>query len=399
MAGTPPQVAADPARRLRRLSLAVMLANVFATGLTFGIVVPILSVLLEHRGVPTWIIGLNGSMALLASFVIGPFVPAVVARLKPVAAVVAGATVVALGFLLLPAFPDVALWFPIRFLVGCGMTLLWVVSLTWLNVVTREERRGLLMGLNAALLGGGYALGPLLVTQTGIESALPFEIGAGLIGASALLLLAARRIAPTLVIPRTERLKHLRAVLVAAPVVLAVAFVAGFGETGAGAMIPIYGLRNGLSVNEAVVMVAALTAGGVALQFPVGWLADRIDRRRLLLALIAAGFAGPVLLPFLVQSGAPLWILLFLWGGAVMALYTVGLTILGQRFGSGTMTHANALFVMFYSVGSVAGSSSAGVAMDIWDPHGLPTLLGLGFFLLLAYGLIRGRPADDAPSA
>jgi MFS family permease len=377
--------------RARRLSVAVMLALVAAAGLTFGLVVPILSLRLEQDGVATWVIGLNGSMALLAALLVGPLIPALLVRAGALGAIIAGSALVAAGFLLLPTFPSVEAWFPIRFMVGCGMTLLWVVSLTWLNAAVGEARRGLVMGLNAALFGGGYALGPLIVTQTGIDSRLPFDLAAAIIGIAAALLVSVRRVAPRLEISHTRPLGQLHAVLLAAPVVLAAAFASGFGESGAGALIPVYSLRSGLSLEQSVITVAALTLGGVLLQFPIGWLADRIERGRLLLVLSALGLAGPIALPFATAAPAALYALLFLWGGAVLGLYAVALTLLGKRFAGAPLLHANALFVMAYSLGSVAGSTGTGAAMALWDPHGLVALLAAVFLILLGYAVLRHR--------
>ena len=137
-----------------------------------------------------------------------------------------------------------------------------------------------------------------------------------------------------------------------------------------------------------------LAAGGVFLQIPIGVLADRIDRRLLLMFCAGAGVFGGISLPLFIHLPWLLWPSLFLWGGVIVGLYTVGLTLLGERFRGADLVGANAAFVMLYGVGAVAGPPVAGAAMDLWDPHGLAlalALLCLGFIGVAAFWRGPGR--------
>ena len=67
-------------------------------------------------------------------------------------------------------------------------------------------------------------------------------------------------------------------------------------------------------------------------QYPLGMLADRFDRRRLLILCASGGIAGAALTPFAIVVPGAMYVLLFLWGGIIMGIYTIGLTLLGERF-------------------------------------------------------------------
>ncbi len=378
----------------RHRGIAVVLTNVFLTGMTFGLVVPMLSVMLERDGVPASIIGLNGSMAMIAIFIVGPFVPRIVTRIGVVATLYLGILLVVPAFLLFPVFRSVEAWFVLRFVVGLGISLYWVVSITWLNTLAGEKTRGRVMGLNTALWGLGYATGPPLVSILGIATFLPFAVSGGLLAASGVLIFFARDAARVVSIPSAEGARNFRRLFLVAPLVMGTAVITGFVETGAGAMLPVYGLRSGLDQSGALLMISAMTIGGIAMQLPIGWLADRVNRRHLLIALAVAGLAMTGALPFTVHTSALLWPVLFIWGSAAIGLYTLGLTLLGESFPPVELAKAHAMFVMFFSVGSVAGSSGAGGAMSLWDPHGLPVILALAFVILLffaARGALGGR--------
>jgi MFS family permease len=380
----------------RYRGIAVLLTNVFLTGMTFGLVVPMLSVMLERDGVPAGIIGLNGSMAMIAIFIVGPLVPRIVARIGVVPTLYLGILLVVPAFLLFPVFRNVEAWFVLRFAVGLGISLYWVVSMTWLNALAGEKTRGRIMGLNAALWGLGYAAGPPLVSVLGIATFLPFAVSGGLLAASSVLIFLARDAARVVSIPSVEGARNFRQLYLVAPLVMGTAVITGFVETGAGAMLPVYGLRSGLDQGGALLMISAMTIGGIAMQLPIGWLADRVNRRRLLIALAAAGLAMTAALPFTVHTSVLLWPVLFIWGGTAIGLYTLGLTLLGQSFPPVELAKAHAMFVMFFSVGSIAGSSGAGGAMSLWDPHGLPVILALAFVLLFLLAARRQRATAGA---
>jgi hypothetical protein len=81
---------------------------------------------------------------------------------------------------------------------------------------------------------------------------------------------------------------------------------------------------------------------------------------------------------------------LFVWGGWILGIYSIGLTILGERFKGADLANANAAFVMSYCVGLLAGPAVEGVALDAWNPHGLLAVLGaisagyVGYLMLFA---------------
>ena len=141
-----------------------------------------------------------------------------------------------------------------------------------------------------------------------------------------------------------------------------------------------------------------MSLGNVVLQYPIGLLADRFDRRLLLILfaiLVAAGTAG---LPFFLMDPIWRWILLFLWGGIMGGIYTCGLALVGQRFKKDELAGANATFIFTYEVGTLAGPVIGGFAMSVWDPNGLLVVTvgaGVLFAILATVRHIRMRGSDS----
>jgi MFS family permease len=120
-------------------------------------------------------------------------------------------------------------------------------------------------------------------------------------------------------------------------------------------------------------------------------LADRFDRRRLLILCGSAGVAGAVLTPFAIHTPALMYALLFFWGGIIMGIYTIGLTLVGERFKGGELASANAAYVMLYAAGLFCGPMVGGVALDAWNPHGLMAELAVISLIYVIFLILRRK--------
>ena len=132
--------------------------------------------------------------------------------------------------------------------------------------------------------------------------------------------------------------------------------------------------------------------GNVALQIPIGLWSDKVsDRRIVLLACALIGVIGAVLIPLTAQIGWVLAIVLFIYGGIISGMYTVGLAHLGSRLKGTDLAQANAAFVLCYGLGMTLGPQSAGIAMDLMGPSGFGVTLFVFFAMYLVLYLFRMR--------
>lgn len=375
----------------RRRGLIAVLTSILAAGLTFGTSIPLFSLLLERQGTATWLIGLNSAMPILATLLMGWLLPSLLKRVRALPLLLGGIVLIVACFLLMARFRGLEAWFLLRFLMGLGMAVHWIVSETWLNALAPKASRGLMAGLYATLLSVGFSAGPALLTLVALEGFAPFAFISVTIALAALPLLFVGDAAPVIEASGS----HSRwSALLLAPTVFAATLVSGVLDASMLSLLAIYGLRLDLPQDTAVLMLSVAVAGTVCLQVPLGWLADRRNKRTMLLACGAVGGAGSLALPFVIGHPLLLWPLLFVWGGVFVGLYTIGLATLGERFQGGTLAQANALFVMVYCLGNLSGPPVAGLAMDWIGPNGLPAVMAAvcGLFLLL--GLARTPFAD-----
>jgi MFS family permease len=376
-------------------SLIAVIGSVFGVGVSFGALVPLMSLTLERRGIDSTVIGLNSSMFPLAVILVTPLLPHLAARIGTFTSLLLGLAVSIAAILLLPILPQLWAWFALRFLMGAGIALHWLVSETWMNLVVTDRNRGSVMGAYATVLAGGFVVGPVLLQITGTEGWLPILVAVAAIAGSALPLLLGLGLAPSVSAHHgASVMRMLRSALV----VMVAAYAGGLTDSGVFVLLPIYGLRTGFDVPTSILLLTVFTAGNLLLQIPIGWIADRMSRRRVLLGCASVGVAGAALLPFFLKQPLLLWPLLFIWGGTVFAFYPVALSLLGQNVPANQFASANASFIVFYELGSISGPVVGGAAMDILGPQGLPLAVGavaLAFIAIVFWEKrAKPQPAD-----
>ncbi|MBN8534749.1 MAG: MFS transporter [Rhizobiales bacterium] len=378
------QPAPPSAHNLRVIISAA--AIVTLVGVSLSVSGPLLSLEMERWGTPSTMVGLSAALAGLGNLLTVPFVPRL-ARWIGVKTLIA--IMLALSAGLHVAFwfvPGFFVWSAFRFVLGGSIGTLFVLSEYWIASGADPARRGIVMGAYSTALGMGFAIGPMLLSLTGTTGALPYVATAVVILTGAVPLLLIGREAP-----RVDG--HAKAPVISfiriAPAATFAALTVGALEIGAFTQLPIHGLRLGLLETDSAKLVSAFAIGNVLLQIPVGWLADRFDRRKVLLGIALSAI---MLAASLLITGNGFWpnaLVLMGLGGLVGALYTVGLAHLAHRFTDADLVSANAAFVMLYSVGQMAGPPLIGAGIDIAGGSGLPIVVVL---VASAYaGLVLGR--------
>ncbi|MBI1179527.1 MAG: MFS transporter [Alphaproteobacteria bacterium] len=382
------------APRSRIRSLAAITGMTTVVGLVFGLTAPLLNLILERHGLSGRMIGLNGAMTALGALVFTPLIPLVAVRVGPFRMLFTTLGVTALLLLAFKAFDDYRIWFALRFAMGVAIVVPFLISEIWINQIATPQNRGRLLGAYAACISAGFGMGPLLMRVTGVGGWTPFLAAAGLIALAMAIIALARGDRPYLD-PQGHRspLRYVRS----SPVAILAGLMYGAIETGIFGLLPVYGVRSGFSEVAAATQLTVIAAGNIMLQYPVGWLADKTQPRRVLGLCALIGVAGGVLLPALKDSPA-MWPVLFVWGGTITGMYTVALTMLGHRYSGLALASANAALILAYNVGAMGGPPILGQAMDLVDPNGM--VYGLaGFFLIFVVVNAALRRDRAQPSA
>ena len=368
------------------VTLAALIGCLSIYGITFSLYTPLLSLILETRGVSSTLIG---ALAMIASagIIIGSFaVPRFMRHLEGRSLLLGGVVFEIVLIFALMSTQSIVAWFVIRFLGGLVGSVLFVVTETWMIEITPREHHGRVMGFYNTTLALSFALGPLILSVTGTQGTLPFLVGIGLMGMAGLPVLWAGRYAPA-----SSGKPGFGVVSFAfvAPLLALACFVVAFMELATTSLIPIYGLRVGMTESSATLMLFFGAAGGALLQFPIGWAADHFDPRKVLVACALAGLVCAAAWPFSVGVPFLLWTTLFLWWGLFAGVYTVAMILAGQWFSGVELATAMAAFGVFWGVGAFVGPMVGGASMDLWDPYGLPLTLVIVAGVFVVFSLLR----------
>lgn len=344
----------------RRRSLAAVIAASFSVGIAFGIGFPLTALTLEAWGEPKWMIGLAGAAPAIAILFALPILPWAIRKLGAVTAMTGGAILAGLGFLALAFVNDGVTWIVVRLVMSIGLAGPWLAGETWINLVARDETRGRVIALYAMAFFTGFALGPLVLSTFGTTGITPFLIGAVGTVVACLPIIVARNLAPDL----SQRAHHNAFSAVhLAPIGMVCAFMSGFAETSYLSLIPNVGLAAGLDEARAIGLLSLITIGGIALQFPLGWLSDKISRLTVTFWLATLFVALSIALPFVLRMPLGASLLVLLLGGVILGFYSVGLMIVGEVVEPHNLAVANAGFLVLYQLGSIVGPATAGAAM------------------------------------
>jgi MFS family permease len=379
----------------RRRSLAAAIFCTSVVGTTMGLISPLLSLILDRRGVDGQMIGLSAAAQSLAVLAVSPVAPLLISRFGMRRAAGGCILIILAMLVLLRLFENLGAWFALRFILGGAVTSLFICTQTWVNRMAPPQARGRIVGAFGFLWSAGYAMGPLTIRLAGTEGWRPFLIALALVAVAGLPLLFAA--APEGEVHRGG-LAGIGGILSRGGTAMAAILFLGLMDSTAISFLPIFGLRNGLDQADAVTMLFAQELGILAIQLPVGWAVDRMDSRRLLLVLSLLAFAVCLLLPLLVDVAFGLWPSLFLLGVATGGIWTVSLALMGQIFEGGHLASAMALRSLIYGIGSIAGPPIAGLALALHTRSGLPWMMAAvcALFLLLQIVLHSAREPRGA---
>ena len=121
----------------------------------------------------------------------------------------------------------------------------------------------------------------------------------------------------------------------------------------------VYGKGYGSSEARISMLLAVFVAGNIALQIPLGMLAERQGAHRALLLCALATVLGCLLLPWSFDS-LLVWPIVFVWGAVSFGIYTMALIELGERFSGSMLIAGNAAFALVWGVGGIAGPPVTG---------------------------------------
>jgi len=273
----------------------------------------------------------------------------------------ANAAVVTATVLAMALVDSLPVWLGLRFIAGIAMVTQFMVLESWLNEQTENHQRGRVFAFYMVCSSLGTVLGQLSLTLFPQLNYQPL-IFVAMCSAMCLVPVAlTRRLHPALQLPAPLHVKYY---VSRVPLSLTVLFVAGAITGAFYGLAPVYAVKQGLTSSQVAIFLAASVASGVVAQWPLGWLADRINR----VAMIRVNAIALAVLavPLWGWWAFPYWaLILFSCGFGVLqfTLYPLGAAFANDNVEPERRVGLSAILYMVYGVGACVGPLVVGLLM------------------------------------
>ncbi len=283
-------------------------------------------------------------------------------------------------------------WAALRFLGGFCMAGVFIGIESWFLLQSSPQTRSSILSLYVGIFYAALSLGQLLIHCSDIAGHWPFLIAAGL---------SLMSMGPLLVVntpsPKIEQATKLSlsALVRLSPLGFTGGVISGVVLACVYGLVPVYAKESGLSAGSIGNLMATIIFGGLSLQWPLGRLADKKDRSRVLRLVSGCSLVLAILMG--VTNPQSLWFFFLAWGfgGFAFTLYPLSMAYACESVEEKQIIPATASFVLAYGIGAIGGPLLAPIAMERWNGSALFYFLGVVFFVLSLAGM-RWRKVSTA---
>lgn len=285
-----------------------------------------------------------------------------------------------------PVYPDWLSWTLLRVLAGFCFSGIYITAESWINNTATNETRGQALSAYMIVQMLGIIASQVLLNLPDPTGFALFIVPSVLVSLAFMPILLAPTPAPDFDSARRlsfARLYRISPLGCAGMLLTGGVFSAMFG------MASVWGSAEGLTVQQISIFVGALYVGGLVLQYPVGWLSDRIDRRKLITgmsAICAIVVFTAAIFPL------PFWALIIvalLLGGITNPVYALLIAYTNDFLSREDMAGASAGLVFLNGFGAIFGPLITGWMMETAGPSGFFLFIGILYVALAGYAFWR----------
>ncbi len=289
--------------------------------------------------------------------------------------------------LIVAALVNPVVWALMRLLTGFCFAGMYIVCESWLNDQSTNETRGQMLSLYMIVSMGGLAIGQLMIGAGGEDSIGLFLLASVLVSVAVVPVLLSVGKAPAFEEPERMSLRRLVQVSPLAVVGLGINGVAVSMMFGMGA---VYGLSIGLNNAEVGYFITAPVIGALLLQYPVGRLSDRFDRRMVIFGVAVMGGGAAALATLFGRADfALLLVCMLIYGGSLFPLYSLCIAHANDFLTPSQMVAAASGLVMINGAGAVLGSPLAALSLEYFGVTSFFILLTVIQLMIGAFALFR----------
>ncbi len=312
--------------------------------------------------------------------------PLFIARVGHVRVFAALGSLISAVLLAYPVITDPYAWMAFRVIIGFSLCGVYVTAESWLNHSASNETRGQALSAYVVVQMVGIVAAQGILSLGDPSGFVLFIIPSILVSLAFAPILLSVSPTPAFATTRSMSLRQLYNI---SPLGVVGLFLMGGVFAGQFGMASVYATELGLGLGQLSAFISSLFIGAIFLQYPIGWLSDRMDRR--ILICVASGLAGIVaLFGWGFDHIYPvLLVVALLSGGLAQPLYALLLAYTNDYLDPQDMPAASGGLLFVFGIGSIIGPPAIGLAMAAVGPGGFWLVMAAVLFATSAYAAYR----------
>lgn len=302
----------------------------------------------------------------------------------------------AVSILVCSLYSDPILWGLMRVVLGFCNACAFTAMESWLSDSSTKETRGKVLAVYNAVLLGGLFGGQFFMNLANPQGTILFVIGGILLCAAVIPVVLSRHAGP--VVEHVSSMS-LRALYKISPLGVVSCLASGLIYSAVFNLLPVFAKEYNIVEFQLSLYMGAAILGAFVLQFPVGYLSDRFDRRTVLLILLLISAVVDVAVVILASFDV-LWALFVATGitsGIIACTYPLSITEAFDKLRQSEMVAAMGSMILAFSIGGILGPFTASIVMDALGNSALFYFLAVMQLLLAGFVVYRMSVSQALP--
>lgn len=372
--------------KINTMHLWILVILVGISGFSQGMLLPVISIILEQDGISSSLNGLHATALYAGILLASPFMEYPLRKYGYKSFLLYGGLLVIICLFCFPLWKSFWFWFILRLFIGIGDHALHFGTQTWITSASPSNRLGRNFSFYGISFGLGFALGPMIAPLLHVHPSLPFMI-TGMVSLMVWCLIfllkndypAQDDSSPSF----SSIARRFGKVTKYAWISLLLPFSYGFLEASLHGNFPVYALRKGIAVEEVSIILPAFAFGSIVSQLPLGILSDKYGRRNVSVFVLVAGVITFLSASLVEHSTIGLVISLFTAGMLVGSTFSLGISYMTDLLPKHLLPAGNLMCGMAFGIGSIAGPFTGGLFIDLSPNASFFYVISLMLLLIL----------------
>jgi MFS family permease len=380
----------------------LLLTSGFLLMLGYGLSNILLPVRMQNDGVSMNNIGLVLSM-LSVGFLLGAYYSRMLLqRVGHIRIFAMCGSLTSVAILLSGLYPEPLMLACMRIITGFCIVCTNATLDSWLSHSATEKNRGRILSINQMMIMTALFSGQFLLNVAPIDDITLFVICGILFSLSITPIVISKQRGPQI---ENSQTMSFMTVFKLSPLGVVSCFYCGVLYAALINMLPIFASNNGITGLDLSIFMGTAISGAIVLQFPIAYLSDNFDRRKVMLFMVATLIVLSLLVPFLISEDMFKLTLLAvaLITGLVACLYPMSMSETFDKVLKEQILSAMSSLLLIYALGSILGPYLASMVMENFGNNALFGFMNIVAITLLLFISIRMKlrkalPLDEQES-